>query len=726
MAPNADASQLPVAGPGNTISAPWLPEGLQAEADKRIQTVYETLSTLPSVASGSIVSVSPTSADVQAVFTQRDLLAKAKRKTSVAFAVDIGADGGVSSRRVGFPVEVSPQVAATAFGPGGTQLATRIVTEKEKKRRFVEIGNDSGCLERVEVTDVHGDFYTDEFFGGIACSASGRLLAYIAEEKIPAEGLHAFLYRQTWGERYSDKKGKPTLVVVDLDAKKATALSTLSLSPGQPVFIRGDSALLFHALEESSPKHGSVYCFNRPGGLYTCGLNGDGLAKISPDEGARCPRVTPDGSEIVYLSNPVTNATHNSCARLIKMKIDGSAPAILVDVVAKAADSTAFPGLYVDNLPVSCFAKGSSGIHVVCNSMWRSHRDILAVDVATGAVTKLTGDLDASFSVLDVTGGYILASRQTLTFPSKLVLGTLADEGGRPAAKWTPLASSPLPSPARTILSGITSKVVSVSEFVDFIVLRPADGVSGGLSGLGAKPPLVVNPHGGPNSAFATDFMLYPVGLAALGFVVVMVNFTGSVGYGQASVDALVGNVGTLDIEDTHACAQAALKSEGVDSEAVFVTGGSHGGYITGHLIAKYPKLFKAAVMRNPVLNMGHMVLTSDIPSWSYEESGMAYDYAKPSILDPDTYTKLFAMSPISGIDAVETPVLLMLGDIDKRVPPQDGLNYLHQLKARGRDAHCLWFPENGHPLDGMDAEIRGFEAMLTFFLANMPKAQAP
>jgi acylaminoacyl-peptidase len=126
--------------------------------------------------------------------------------------------------------------------------------------------------------------------------------------------------------------------------------------------------------------------------------------------------------------------------------------------------------------------------------------------------------------------------------------------------------------------------------------------------------------------------------------------------------------------------------------------------------------------MRNPVINCGQMVLTSDIPSWSFEEMGLAYDFDKPAILTPEIYNELYANSPIAGIDAVETPVLLMLGEIDRRVPPQDGLNYLHHLRARGQEAHCLWFPDNGHPLDGMDAEIRGLEAMASFFMAHLPR----
>lgn len=301
------------------ISAPWIPESFPVDDLNGIKAVYEALSTLPSLSSGSLLNVSDTTLDVQAVTTQRDHLSKAKRKSSIAYAVSLDGQKVAGARRVGFPTEMSPQIVASMPGPNGLLVTLRIVNEKEKKRRFVETSNDAGVLERIEVTETHGDFYADEFFGGIGWSADGRKIAYVAEGNLPTNGVPSFLYQQGWGERYSDKKGRPTLVVVDLDKKKATALDLGTISPGQPRFIDGDAVLLFHALKEDPMKHGSIYCFNRLGGLFTCALDGSNLVKITSEEGARCPRVTADGKGLFYLTNPVTNGTHNSCAKLVKV-----------------------------------------------------------------------------------------------------------------------------------------------------------------------------------------------------------------------------------------------------------------------------------------------------------------------------------------------------------------------------------------------------------------------
>lgn len=112
-------------------------------------------------------------------------------------------------------------------------------------------------------------------------------------------------------------------------------------------------------------------------------------------------------------------------------------------------------------------------------------------------------------------------------------------------------------------------------------------------------------------------------------------------------------------------------------------------------MIARSPKLFKAAALRNPVTNLGAMVGSSYSPAWVTCECASSGTPPGPEVLK-----KLFAMSPFSGTDAVEAPVLLALGLKDRRVPPSQGLEYYHALQARGKAARLLTYPDDDHALD--------------------------
>lgn len=87
---------------------------------------------------------------------------------------------------------------------------------------------------------------------------------------------------------------------------------------------------------------------------------------------------------------------------------------------------------------------------------------------------------------------------------------------------------------------------------------------------------------------------------------------------GQRFAHSLLGKCGTLDVQD---CVDTVdyLVAQGIAArESVVVTGGSHGGFLTAHLIGQYPDMFKAAVMRNPVISSAEQAIGTDIPECEY------------------------------------------------------------------------------------------------------------
>ena len=108
------------------------------------------------------------------------------------------------------------------------------------------------------------------------------------------------------------------------------------------------------------------------------------------------------------------------------------------------------------------------------------------------------------------------------------------------------------------------------------------------------------------------------------------VNYRGSTGNGDDGVESLVGHAGFVDVDDCYAALKTCLADAdaNIDADDVVLYGGSHGGFLAAHMAARYPDAFKAAAMRNPVINKAtrSMGLT-DNPDADFCSVGLSYDW---------------------------------------------------------------------------------------------------
>lgn len=263
------------------------------------------------------------------------------------------------------------------------------------------------------------------------------------------------------------------------------------------------------------------------------------------------------------------------------------------------------------------------------------------------------------------------------------------------------------------------------------IVLNPSPETLGSNC---KKLPVVVVPHGGPHSAFISGFMApYAYLCLTLPCCVILVNYTGSTGYGEASIRTLAGTCGDTDIRDVMSSTEYVLENHVIaaagapngriqlDRNRIGIVGGSHGGFLTGHAIGQYPDFFKAACMRNPVTNMASMTATTDIPDWcGVEANGVSgFDFQTYVPPNPKELQQMYEKSPIFHIKKVKTPTLICLGAKDRRVPYTQGLEFYHTLKSiydnrdkidsKGEDSfrstassalRLVIFPEDTHAID--------------------------
>lgn len=233
----------------------------------------------------------------------------------------------------------------------------------------------------------------------------------------------------------------------------------------------------------------------------------------------------------------------------------------------------------------------------------------------------------------------------------------------------------------------------------DALLLLPPEG------GDQALPPLIVTPHGGPHGVCATGFVpAYAFLVAAQGYALLLVNYRGSVGFGQGPLNSLPGKCGTQDVADVAQATRAVLgrPQPVVDAGRVAVVGGSHGGFLAGHMVGQHPDLYKAAVMRNPVTNIASMVGVTDIRDWCFVEAlGIgSYDFEGYPICTPEMMARMFAASPIAHAHNVRAPTLLCVGAKDRRVPCSQSVEFYNVLKAQGVKTKMLWYPEDVHAID--------------------------
>ncbi|MCO5587771.1 hypothetical protein L7F22_041723 [Adiantum nelumboides] len=227
------------------------------------------------------------------------------------------------------------------------------------------------------------------------------------------------------------------------------------------------------------------------------------------------------------------------------------------------------------------------------------------------------------------------------------------------------------------------------------------------LNDAQAKRPLVVVVHGGPHSLYTTGFSKAYAFLLGLGLNLLLVNYRGSLGFGEETLQSLPGKAGHQDVADVLRALDLVVAKGLADSEKVAVLGGSHGGFLSAHLIGQAPDRFVTAAIINPVCNISSMVGITDIPDWCFVET-----YGKPCLSaysdapSPQDLEKFFRASPIAHIDKVKVPSLFLLGSQDRRVPISNGFQYVHAFRARGLKVKVIVFPEDAHPIDRPQSEF--------------------
>ncbi len=398
---------------------------------------------------------------------------------------------------------------------------------------------------------------------------------------------------------------------------------------------------------------------------------------------------------------------------------------------ALLAELSDAPGRGLDPLAVSPVPGDQ---RVLVGHERRGRDELLLWDPVSGAaielILDLPGDLDAEFTpdgsgllVRHTHAGrttvhhYDLASGTLTALPTArgVVTGATARADGAVWYRWTDGASA-------------GRLRVLTAHGADRELFRPPGGSAPGSEpvrdlwvagrggpihafvatpGEGSRFPTVFSVHGGPAAADEDAFDPTRAAWLDAGFAVVQVNYRGSTGYGSAWRDALTERVGHVELTDIAAVHDHLIASGVADPARSVITGYSWGGFLTLLALGVQPGRWAAGVAGVPV---------ADYPT-AYEdemEPLRAYDRAlfggSPAEV-PDAYRDA---SPLTWVDRVRAPVLVLAGANDPRCPIRQIENYLDALAARGAD-YAVYRYEAGHGSGVMAERIRQLACEIAF-----------
>lgn len=203
--------------------------------------------------------------------------------------------------------------------------------------------------------------------------------------------------------------------------------------------------------------------------------------------------------------------------------------------------------------------------------------------------------------------------------------------------------------------------------------------------------PLLLWIHGGPVGQYSDGWhwRWNPLIAAAAGYAVAMPNPRGSTGRGQAFIDGVYGNTwGGACYRDLLAVVDDAVKLPSIDGSRCAAMGGSYGGYMA-NWIGTQTDRFRALVSHAGLFHLVMSYGTTDYPGYMAIEFG-----SHPFEGDPDAYRRY---SPDAYVKGWKTPVLLIHGEKDYRVPITEALIAFEAIRTAGADAELLVFPDENH-----------------------------
>jgi dipeptidyl aminopeptidase/acylaminoacyl peptidase len=501
-----------------------------------------------------------------------------------------------------------------------------------------------------------------------------------AESKVKARTYTTLLYRH-WDQWQSKRRKHILMAPVGGGPAKDLTPGNLDVPPfsldGEDDFAVSPASaeLCFTMTSDPVPATGTNF------DLYVVPLEGGETRRITDNPGAdKAHQYSPDGKYLAYRSQARGGFESDRWRLMLLERESGVLKEITQDM----------------DRPVTHFfwAPDSRRLFFTVEDRGRQVLQMMSVD-GGGARTIIGGKGNVEDATLSADGKTMVYTESSGVRPSEIFRASSA--GGAPL---------PLTNANRDILSAY-----HLSSYEDFWVTG-ADQAR--VHSFLVKPygfdekkkyPVLLLIHGGPQGAWRENwgYRWNPQVFASAGYVVVMPNPRGSTGYGQKFTDEISGDWGGRVYDDLMAVMDHVERLPYVDATRMAAAGGSYGGYMVNWILGRTNR-FKALVSHAGVYDLPSMFgVTEELwfPLWEFQ--GTPWD-------NPEMYERF---SPSRYVKDFQTPTLVIHGELDFRVPYDQGLNLFTALQMQKVPSKLLIFPDEGHWINKPQNSVLWYETFL-------------
>jgi dipeptidyl aminopeptidase/acylaminoacyl peptidase len=389
-----------------------------------------------------------------------------------------------------------------------------------------------------------------------------------------------------------------------------------------------------------------------------------GQRRLLPAEGhwLADPCFSPDGGSLAYVDESLGNweTAPSRRLRVLDLATDQTR-----DVLG--ADTTAWP-----NHPV--FSPDGQALYFLADE--GGHAPVFRLELATGALTRLTAAGAYTDLLVSPDGSALFALRSTIDSPPVPVRLDPVRPDQEAVTLLGPQPDVPVPGK----LTEVTATAEDGSPLRAWLALPPDAGAD-------APAPLLLWIHGGPVSSWnAWSWRWNPWIMTARGYAVLLPDPALSTGYGHAFLQRGWGRWGGRPFTDLMTLTDATLERPDVDRSRTAAMGGSFGGYMA-NWVATQTDRFRAIVTHASLWHLDAFAGTTDEPAFWHREFG-----------DPlQKQERYLENSPHLRAESIRTPMLVIHGDKDYRVPIGEALRLWYDLGRFSVPAKFLYFPDENH-----------------------------